>query len=216
VNKLTGKLSNVTTWSNGNVFRSLTYLAATWCEQVPPSLPSRLARTVHFDFKIVFQNGCDGFDAEKALTPENLASFVKMLEFGKFNNKFDTKIEGLGLKTMVSEIENTELKGPKVSSNIPTVAKVTQGEVINFAANAVKIMGEAGEIVLLEGREQTVNYVRTPYRFTLTMSDPTLIGMRRAAQRIAAEAVKSLSNAPADNEKVEATLKSTLAKLASE
>jgi hypothetical protein len=139
-----------------------------------------------------------------------------MLEFGKFNNKFDTKIEGLGLKKMVSEIENTELKGPKVSSNIPTVAKVTQGEVINFAANAVKIMGEAGEIVLLEGREQTVNYVRTPYRFTLTMSDPTLIGMRRAAQRIAAEAVKSLGNAPSDNEKVVATLRSTLAKLASE
>ena len=62
------------------------------------------------------QNGCDGFDAEKSLTPENLASFVKMLEFGKFDGKFDTKIEGLGLKLMVSEVQNTELKGPKVSS----------------------------------------------------------------------------------------------------
>lgn len=195
VNKLKEKLSNVTTWSNGNVFRSLTYLAATWCEQ----------------------NGCDGFDAEKSLTPENLASFVKMLEFGKFDGKFDTKIEGLGLKLMVSEVQNTELKGPKVSSNIPTVAKVTQGEVINFAAGAVKIMGEAGEIVLLEGREQTVNYVRTPFRFTLTMSDPTLIGMRRAAQRIGAEAIKAFGDAAeAEDDEVIEILKASLATLASE
>lgn len=203
VAKLSEKLPKVTTWSNGNVFRSLTYLAATWCEQ----------------------NGCEGFDAEKALTPENLANFVKMLEFGKYNGKFDTKIEGLGLKMMVSEVQNTELKGAKVSKNIPTVAKVTQGEVINFAASAVKIMGEAGEIVLLEGREQTVNYVRTPFRFTLTMSDPTLIGMRRAAQRMGAESVKEFADdAPptsprvsdAQDAKVIESLKAALAKLSSE
>ena len=163
------------------------------------------------------QNGCDGFDAEKSLTPENLASFVKMLEFGKFDGKFDTKIEGLGLKLMVSEVQNTELKGPKVSSNIPTVAKVTQGEVINFAAGAVKIMEEAGEIVLLEGREQTVNYVRTPFRFTLTMSDPTLIGMRRAAQRIGAEAIKAFGGAAeAEDDEVIEKLKASLVTLASE
>jgi len=52
----------VVCWSNGNVFRSATLLAATWCEQ---------------------QEGIDGFDAEKALTKENLASFMGMLEFGK-------------------------------------------------------------------------------------------------------------------------------------
>ena len=49
MDKLKTKLPNATTWSNGNVFRSLTLLAATWCEQ----------------------EGVAGFDAEKALTAES-------------------------------------------------------------------------------------------------------------------------------------------------
>ena len=57
----------VVCWSNGNIFRSVTLLAATWCEQ---------------------QEDCDGFDAAKALTKENLASFVSMLEFGKVRKYF--------------------------------------------------------------------------------------------------------------------------------
>ena len=61
---------------------------------------------------------------------------MDMLSFGKFNGKFDTKIFGLGLDLLVSEVQNTVLKEPKVSKNIPTVAEVTQGEVINFAAKA--------------------------------------------------------------------------------
>lgn len=51
----------VVTWSNGNIFRSVTLLAATWCEQ----------------------QGCEGFDADKALTKENIADFMTMLTFGK-------------------------------------------------------------------------------------------------------------------------------------
>lgn len=50
-------------------------------------------------------------------------------------------------------------------------------------------MGADGIVVLLEGREQTVNYVRTPLRFILTLSDGSLIGKRRAAQRIMAAAL---------------------------
>lgn len=52
----------VVCWSNGNIFRSVTLLAATWCEQ---------------------QDDLDGFDGDRALTKENLASFMQMLEFGK-------------------------------------------------------------------------------------------------------------------------------------
>ncbi len=52
----------VVCWSNGNVFRSVTLLAVTWCE---------------------IQDDCDGFDPARALTKENLASFMGMLEFGK-------------------------------------------------------------------------------------------------------------------------------------
>ena len=52
----------VVCWSNGNVFRSVTLLAVTWCER---------------------QEGIDGFDPARALTKDNLAAFVGMLEFGK-------------------------------------------------------------------------------------------------------------------------------------
>jgi len=186
----------VVCWSNGNIFRSVTLLAATWCEQ---------------------QEDLDGFDADRALTKDTLASFVNMLEFGKFNGKFDTKIKSssLGLDLLVSEVQNTELKIPKVSRNIPTVAKVTQGEVILFAADAIRQMGEAGMVVLLEGREQTVNYVRTPLRFTLTLSDDTLIGKRRAAQRLGAAALSAVSDG-ATEEEIASTLDGELKKMVAE
>jgi cytidylate kinase len=182
VAKLSEKLSadrNVVCWSNGNIFRSVTLLAATWCEQQPD---------------------CDGFDKEKALTKENLASFMTMLSFDKFDGKFDTRINGLGLDIYISEVQNTVLKQPKVSKNIPTVAEVTQGEVIAFAAAAIKTMSADGVSILLEGREQTVNYVLTPLRFTLTLSDETLIGKRRAAQRLMAAALNSLNDDASDDE----------------
>lgn len=180
----------VVTWSNGNIFRSVTYLAATWCEQ----------------------NGCDDFDADKALTKENLASFMAMLSFDKFNGAYDTRIQGLGVDMYISQVENTELKTPKVSKNIPTVAQVTQGEVILFAAAAVERMGNDGLFVLLEGREQTVNYVRTPHRITLILSDETLIGKRRAAQRLMAAALAELSQ-EATNDMVNDALEKALAKM---
>ena len=51
--------------------------------------------------------------------------------------------------------------------------------------------------MLLEGREATVNYVDTPYRYTLTMSDTTVLGQRRAAQVLAATALKAIEEAGA-------------------
>ena len=105
---------------------------------------------------------------------------------------FDVRIEGLGVKAMVSQVANTLLKEPKVGKNIPTVAKVTQGEVISFAAKCAETMRQAGCNVLMEGRAQTLNYVRTPHRFELTLSKPLLIGYRRAAQRMVAAAATAL------------------------
>jgi len=107
VAKLRSKLeqsgSGVVTWSNGNIFRSVTLLAATWCEQ----------------------NNVD--DISKALTKDNLQSFMGMLSFGKNGDgNYDTHIKGLGLDLWVSQVQNTDLKAPKVSKNIPTVAEATQ------------------------------------------------------------------------------------------
>ena len=60
--------------------------------------------------------------------------------------------------------------------------------------------------VLVEGREQTLNHLRTPYRFELTLSDPTLIGSRRAAQRMMGEAQKVLKQVAAYTPTPEAIL----------
>lgn len=169
----------VVCWSNGNIFRSVTLLAVTWCEQ---------------------QEGLGAFDKDRALTKENLETFMGMLTFGKYNGKYDTHIHGLGLDLYISEVQNTELKSPKVSGNIPTVAEVTQGEVVSFAAGAVDTMGKDGIVVLLEGREQTVDFVRTPHRFTLVLSDESLIGKRRAAQRVMAAALEVTSDESTDDE----------------
>jgi len=79
-----------------------------------------------------------------------------------------------------------------VGRNIPTVAEVCQGEVVNFASGACHAMGAAGVSVLLEGREQTVNYIETPHRFELVLKDHSLIGKRRAAQRVGAVALERL------------------------
>jgi hypothetical protein len=191
----TQQAKQVVTWSNGNIFRSVTLLAVTWCEQ----------------------NGCDGFDATRALTKENIANYMTMLSFGKFNGKYDTRIHGLGLDMLVSQVQNTDLKSPQVSKNIPTVAEVTQGEVILFAAHAVDVMGKDGLVVLLEGREQTVNYVRTPFRFSLVLSDESLIGKRRAAQRIMADALERLpKSGGASDEDVVAALDQSLASMVAE
>jgi len=170
VAKLQERLPNCVSWSNGNIFRSLTLLAVTWCELF--NLPE--------------------FSADAALADANLAGFMKMLSFGKFNGKWDIRVKGLGLDFLVSEVSNTLLKEPKVGKHIPTVAERTQGEVVNFAATATGLMGADGILVLLEGRQQTVDYVPSPLRYTLTMSDTTLLGQRRAAQRLAAGTLKAL------------------------
>jgi len=166
VDKIKSMVPKAATWSNGNCFRSLTLLAATHCEKEGKA----------------FDPGC--------LTPENLAAWTGMLEFDKFDDKFDIRINGLGIDVKVSEVANTLLKEPKVSKNIPTVAEKTQGEVVKFASEACKKMGDDGAVVLLEGREQTLNFIPSPYRFCLYLSDNSVIGKRRAAQRIAGSAAK--------------------------
>ncbi|CAK0804023.1 unnamed protein product, partial [Prorocentrum cordatum] len=80
VSRLKELLPNATTWSNGNLFRSLALLAGAYAEK-------------------------HGVPLEKALEPDVMASLVEMLEFDDFGNGFDVKIDGLGMKYMVSDIE---------------------------------------------------------------------------------------------------------------
>lgn len=170
VAKLQERLPNTVTWSNGNVFRALTLLAVTWCEQqvrrtvctlrilcicsvvwalalrMHPraSCPLAACAPCRVPCRVRGIQGKEEFDPELTLTPENLQAFMGMLTFDKFEGTWDIKISGLGIDTMVAAIKNTELKGPKVSKNIPTVARHTQGQVVGFAADATKKMGEDG------------------------------------------------------------------------
>ena len=58
-----------------------------------------------------FDHGPNGTNVEVEVTAskllQDLDSFCKMLEFGKFNGKWDVKIDGLGCKYYVSEVEKT-------------------------------------------------------------------------------------------------------------
>lgn len=189
VDKLKEKLPNASTWSNGNIFRCITLLAVTRATE----------------------KGCS---LQEVLTAEELATFCSMLEFNQFNGKFDVKIEGLGHKYLVSEVEKTVLKDSSVGKNIPTVAEVTQGEVVNFVQGALSKMAAAGMNVLVEGREQTLNYIRTPHRFELVLSDPTIIGMRQAALQMGGRANNKVKEAAtADEAAVKAALEAALAEL---
>jgi hypothetical protein len=192
VAKLQSKLPKAVTWSNGNVFRSLTLLIVTWCEQ----------------------NGVS-FSTD-VLTPELLEECMSYLSFGEFSGKYDIKIAGLGLNYLVSEVANTELKAPAVGTNIPTVAESTQGEIIKFASSAVAQLSQGGFNVILEGRAQTLDHIRSPFRFELAMKNPTLIGMRRAAQRMVGEVAQKLKGGKATDEAVVAELTCALTRMAAE
>jgi len=190
VAKLKEKLPNAVTWSNGNVFRSLTLLAVTYAEK----------------------QGCT---LQDALKPEVLAEFCKMLDFDQYNGKFDVKIEGQGMKHFVSEVQNTVLKDSSVAKNIPTVAEVTQGEVVNFVQVALQKMAAAGSNVLVEGREQTLNHIRTPNRFELILQDTGVIGMRQAALQVGAKAFDKLKGMDSPGpEQIDTALTEALAALA--
>merc|ERR1712232_549648 len=130
--------------------------------------------------------------------------FGKMLTFDKYGDKFDVKIEGLGMKHFVSEVELTVLKDSKVAPNIPTVAEVTQGEVIAFVQGALDKMAANGINCLVEGREQTLNYLRTPHRFELVLNDPCVIGQRQAALQLGGKANKKLVDIEAAGDAVDA------------
>jgi len=167
VDMLKEQLPKAQTWSNGNIFRSLTLLAKTYAEQKQCKI-------------------------EDTLTPELLKEFLGYLTFDKFGDGFDTKIEGLGLKYMVSEVQNTVLK--TVGKDIPTVAEKTQGEVITFIQDALQKMTAAGVNVLLEGRTQTLNYIRTPHRFELKLKDMSVVGKRQAALVIGSAVQKTIGS----------------------
>lgn len=183
VKRLQSALPDCVCWSNGNVFRTFTHLASEHCAT----------------------NGVEF--SRDVLTPSLLQSFVHRLQFKCFSvekKEFDVVIDD---KVRVHDIQNTTLKMPLISQRVPSVAELTQGEVVLFAAKAVETLKSNGCNVILEGRAQTLNYIPSPYRFELVIDEPELLGERRAAQRVMAAAHKAVTSEATDDEVVAAVLK---------
>eukprot|EP00760_Papus_ankaliazontas_P024292 PhM_4_TR2212/c0_g1_i1/m.94553 len=176
VKKLQHRLPNCMTWSNGNVFRSLTYLAL----KERAALPTPEEQSAPL---------------ASLLTPDFLQSCVSKLSFNRFDDGFDVVMAPDNIR--VTSISNTKLKDPAVSQNVPIVAEVSQGEVIAFASDALATLQQAGCNVILEGRAQTLNYIRTPFRYELVIDGEELLGQRRAAQRVMAEALHLINDGKA-------------------
>lgn len=164
VSKLKDVLPRCVTWSNGNVFRSYTYLIN----------------------EVLSKEGKE--ISTENLTAELVDSVAKRVtfEYCEDDKSFHTLLDG---KVRVEGIQNTALKTPLISSKVPTVAEQTQGEVIRFGAGAVQKLSAAGYNVILEGRAQTLNYIPTNLRFELVIPDVAVLGQRRAAQRVMAKAL---------------------------
>ncbi|EPY33396.1 hypothetical protein AGDE_08304 [Angomonas deanei] len=140
VGKLREALPRCVAWSNGNVFRCYTYL----CQEILSQQNKPIAA--------------------EHLSPELLTQVSSRVKFVEVSpGQFDTLLDD----KKVSEIQNTLLKAPVISQNVPTVAQATQGEVINFGTDAIKKLSASGYNVILEGRLQTLQYIPTTFASVL-------------------------------------------------
>lgn len=159
--KLAAKLPRSMTWSNGNMFRCLTALA----DAARPS-------------------DCGDLTPE-FLCESNVSSWMKCIDFVRnpTTSAYDLHVNGHGLSFYCSEAANTTLKSPAVAKALPFVAEYTQGDVVKAAGTALDVLRKDGYNVLVEGRAQTLDHIRSPYRFELVLDEPIVIGQRQVALR---------------------------------
>jgi hypothetical protein len=118
--------AQVMTWSNGNLFRTVTLLATSYWEQLHTQQANEGEQRKENENEVKV---LPPFDKDVVLTKENLETFMNMLTFDKHptTHAYDIKIQGLHYDNVwVSDIQNTLLKSSTVSKHIPTVAEVTQ------------------------------------------------------------------------------------------
>jgi len=138
--------SKVLTWSNGNIFRSLTLLTSL-----------HMKANSLTDVKDTISG-----EGSKDLK----AAMMDMLKFemNSSTGSLDTHIIGYGVDHWVADVQNTELKGELVKGKIPTIAQSTQGEVVKFVRTAVSLLLSDGIDVIVEGREETVSFIASKNR----------------------------------------------------
>ena len=88
-----------------------------------------------------------------------------------------------GGDTSLDSIKNGILKETPINRALPSVARYTQGEVIAIVNRYLKL--NKSSHLILEGRKETLNYIDADYRVELVLDDKSILGKRRAAQKIA-------------------------------
>jgi len=92
--------------------------------------------------------------------PEMLAAGIEMI---------DEMREGRSIGAMAADAERMmgmSSDGSKLVDNVPLAVEYGLGEVIAFVTAALAKLD--GVNVLIDGREETLKFIRTPYRFELT------------------------------------------------
>ena len=158
---------NLIIWSNGDCFRALTYLVYKECGNMEKSAIEEKLLNIEFIQKL-----CDRLD------------YV----YDDSSNQWDICIDG---KIKLNTIRNTELKKSYISTLVPLVASYTQGEVINFVNKIIKNLKKYNYPFILEGRKETLQYINADMKFELVLTNPSILGQRRAAQRV----ISGVSNA---------------------
>jgi len=169
ISKLKEKFPHTYSLSIDNCFRALTLLAVQYC---------KLQRLENFDAKV--------------LTAENLEIWMTMLRLVKIGGNWDIRISRM-VNALVSECWDTRLRTMEINNNLTAVARAAYGEVVHFAANTCKEMVDEGTVVLMEGREQTLDYISSNYRYCLIMEPIERLGLQRAAKLVAGDVITSLN-----------------------
>lgn len=132
------KLPRAEVWPVRTFFKAMTFLLLTLAEQTGSSMKELLQR------------------------PEMLAAGIEMIDEmreGKSLGALASQAEGM--MAMSSDVQ-------KVTEQLPLAFEFGQGEVINFVQAALpKAIGD-GKTIVVEGPEEVLRHIRTPYRFQVS------------------------------------------------
>jgi hypothetical protein len=138
VNKLNSIVPNSVVWSNGNVFRSIAYLA-----------------------KIQFPQECAQGNFE-FLPIDRISDQIIINDDGKITLSIDDSSIDL------VDIQDTKLKTTSIESLVPSIAQVSQRQVIN-KVNAF-FQYSQDKIFIIEGRKITLDYIQSLYKCELLLN----------------------------------------------
>lgn len=154
VDELLSRIEDSEKWSNGDIFRILTYFAL----QENPDLLRYPESLADKDFSAI-------------------CSRIHIEEEG------DIRVELPGGLKDLDEIKNNLLKETSINRALPSVARFTQGEVISIVNRYLE--KNHRKQLILEGRKETLNPIHADFRIELKLKDSTVLGKRRAAQKLA-------------------------------